>query len=149
MSESKELNRRRDDESLVGVPSHPVATGVGAVLGGAAAGAAAGSVGGPVGAVVGAAIGAVAGGLGADAVANSIDQVAEANYWRENFSNRPYVPADGRYDDYGPAYAFGAGAFERHLGRSFDEVEGELSRGWTSSRGQSRLELAACARCNA
>lgn len=64
----------RDDE-LVGVPSHPVAVGAGALVVGAAAGAAAGTVAGPVGTLAGAAVGALMGGLGADAVAESVDEV--------------------------------------------------------------------------
>ncbi len=128
-----------DSDRLVAVPSHPVATGVGA-LGGAAAGATVGLAGGPVGAVVGALVGAVVGGLGGDAIANSVDQVGEANYWRENYATRPYVTADRSYDDYAPAYSLGVNAFERHRGREFDDVETDLADEWRQQPGASRLE---------
>lgn len=82
----------------------------------------------------------VAGALGGDAVANSINPDAEASYWRENYSSRPYVPADAKYDDFGPAYAFGISAYKRHAGRNFDDIESELSSNWAAQRGQSRLE---------
>ncbi len=66
------------DDSLVGVPDHPLAAAAGAVVTGAAAGAVVGTAAGPVGAVIGAAVGAVAGGLGGDAIASSIEQVHDA-----------------------------------------------------------------------
>lgn len=139
MNEMKSQDLRQDSNHLVGVPSHPLGAGVGA-LGGAAAGAAVGMAGGPVGAVIGAAFGAVAGGLGGDAVASSFDQVEESNYWRENFSRRPYVQADASFDDFGPAYAFGAGAFDRYRSRGFDEAETDLSVEWDAHRGTSSLD---------
>jgi hypothetical protein len=131
--------RKPGSDSLVGVPKHKVATGVGAVVGAAAAGAAVGTVAGPVGTVVGAVAGAVAGGLGADAVAGSFSQ-ADEKHWKDNFSSRPYVKAGARYQDYGPAYAYGTQASSRHGGGTFDSVETELSQGWTSARGGSTLE---------
>jgi outer membrane lipoprotein SlyB len=79
MNEIETIVTTNDSDELIGEPSHPVATGAGALIGGAAAGMVAGLAGGPIGAVVGAVVGAVGGGLGGDAVANSIDQVHEAN----------------------------------------------------------------------
>lgn len=140
MNDSKPSGKTKESDGLVGVPTHPAATGVGAV-GGAAAGATIGLSGGPLGAVLGGVVGAVVGGLGGDAVASSIDQAQEASYWRETYATRPYVPADASFDDYGPAYAFGVGAFERHGvgGRSFDEIDDTLSSEWETQRGDSRL----------
>ena len=126
--------------------SAPVATGTGAVVGGAlggvaggaAAGAAVGGMTGPVGAAVGAVVGAVAGAMGARSMATA-DPVAEDTYWRENYSSRPYVNG-GTYEDYGPAYQYGLNARTRYPGRSFDEVESDLSRDWTNARGKSSLQ---------
>lgn len=73
----KKSGRTRTEDKLVGVPDHPVAAGVGAVLLGGASGAAAGTVVGPVGTAVGAIVGAVAGALGGDAVASSVEEVHE------------------------------------------------------------------------
>lgn len=128
-------------------PAHPVATGVGAavggvaggVAGGAAAGAALGGMTGPIGAAVGAAAGAIAGAVAGKGVGKAIDPKAEDAYWRENFANRSYVGA-GSYDDYGPAYKYGADTRSRYPGQSFDEVESDLGRDWGAARGSSSLE---------
>jgi hypothetical protein len=130
---------RSSDEPLVGVPTHKVSTAAGAVVGGIAAGAAVGTVAGPIGTVIGAAVGAVAGGLGGDAIADSVDEARESAHWREQYRNRPYVPAQARYEDFGPAYDYGVTSYQRHRGRSFDEAEADLSRDWHSVRGMSTL----------
>jgi hypothetical protein len=122
------------------------ATGVGAVVGGvaggvaggAAAGAAIGGMTGPVGAAVGAAVGAVAGALAGRAV--KADPVAEDAYWRDNYSDRPYVEGGSSYDDYAPAYRYGVDAHSRYPNRPFDEVEPDLGREWGTARGRSTLE---------
>ena len=119
--------------------SHPVGTGIGALLGGAAAGAATGTVAGPLGTVVGAAVGAVVGGLAGKGLAESIDPTREDAYWRENFTSRPYVNQGSSYDDYGPAYGYGVDAYSKYPGRSFDEVEPDLSKNWGTTRGDSDL----------
>lgn len=128
--------------------SHPVATGVGAlvggvgggVAGGAAAGAAVGGMTGPVGAAVGAVAGAVVGALAGRAAGKAIDPAAEETYWRDNFTARPYVNTGSTYDDYGPAYRFGVDSYSKYPDRRFDEVESDLGRDWNSARGKSSLE---------
>ena len=128
-------------DPISGAPgAHPVGTGLGAAAGGVAAGAAAGTVAGPVGTLVGAAVGAVVGGLAGKGVAEIVDPTAEDAYWREHFSDRPYVTSDATYDDYGPAYRYGVDAYGRYSGRAFDDVEDDLSRGWERTRGTSRLQ---------
>jgi hypothetical protein len=110
-----------------------------AALGGASAGALAGAMAGPVGAAVGAAVGALAAGFAGNAVVDSIDEDLEESYWRENFSQRPYVDADADFVNYGPAYGYGVNAYIRDPLRSFDEAEPELSRDWPTARGSSEL----------
>jgi hypothetical protein len=44
------------------------------------------------------------------------------------------------YDDYAPAYRYGAESYSKYPDRSFDDVEPELSRDWSSARGRSSLE---------
>ncbi len=130
-------------DPLSGEPgAHPIGTGLGAALGGAAAGAATGTLAGPVGTVVGAALGAIVGGLAGKSVAESFDPSLEDAYWRTNFTERPYVAAGSSFDDYGPAYGYGVASFSRHHGRSFDDVEADLARDWTSARGISNLDWA-------
>lgn len=119
--------------------AHPLGTGIGAVLGGVASGAATGALAGPLGAALGAAVGAVIGGLAGKDFAEVIDPTREDAYWRDNFRNRPYVERDARFDDYGPAYGFGVSSFRQHAGRSFDDVEPDLSRSWDGARGASSL----------
>ncbi|NUZ05811.1 hypothetical protein HQN59_08545 [Schlegelella sp. ID0723] len=127
--------------------SHPAATGIGAVIGGvgggvaggAAAGAAVGGMTGPVGAAVGAVVGAVAGALAGKGIAKAVDPVAEDNYWRDNYSSRPYVESGSSYDDYAPAYRHGVNAYQKYPDRSFDDVESDLGRDWDSNRGSSSL----------
>lgn len=133
-----ESNANRDPIS--GAPgSHPVGTGIGALLGGAAAGAATGTVAGPAGTIVGAAVGAVVGGLAGKGLAESIDPTREDAYWRENFTSRPYVNQGSSFDDYGPAYGYGVDSYSKYPGRSFDDVEPDLSKDWGTTRGDSDL----------
>ena len=127
------------DDAVVGVPHHPVATGVGAAAAGAT-GALVGSVAGPVGTVVGALVGAVIGGLGGDAIASAVGEARDAAYWRENYANRPYAKPGRSYEDYGPAYAHGETARQRHGHRDFDSVAPELEQEWRAVRGNSLLE---------
>jgi hypothetical protein len=59
----------------------------------------------------------------------------EDNWWRNNFSSRPY--ATGRnYDDFRPAYQYGFEAGQHHLGRKWDEVESDLKSGWEKFEGR-------------
>lgn len=130
-------------DPITGEPgSHPIGTGLGAALGGAAAGAMTGTVAGPVGTVVGAALGAIVGGLAGKSAAESIDPSLEDAFWRENYRQRPYVAAGSSFDDYGPAYGYGVASWGRYPGRSFDELDADLARDWTSARGRSNLDWA-------
>lgn len=130
-----------DKKDVAGTVGGAFAGGaVGGVAGGAMAGAAAGGLGGPAGAAIGAAVGAVAGALGGKAIADRINPEAEDDYWRSNYSSRSYVTTDRTYDDYRPAYRMGYERYPEYHGRSFDEVEPEFERDWSSSRGDSRLD---------
>ena len=148
-SESRDDNANRDP--ITDTPgSHPIGTGIGAALGGVAAGigtgaavgAMTGTVVGPVGTVIGAAVGAIVGGLAGKGVAEAIDPTVEDAYWRENYSDRPYVKGSRSFEDYGPAYGYGVSAFTKYPDRSFDDVESDLSRDWGSTRGKSKLDWA-------
>lgn len=137
-NDNHNLDANRDP--LTGAPgAHPLGTGLGAIAGGAVAGAATGTVAGPIGTVVGAAIGAVVGGLAGKGVAEEVNPTRESAYWSENFSGRDYVKEGSSFDDYGPAYGFGVNARGRYPGRDFDDVESEMSRDWSTSRGASSL----------
>ncbi|WP_337245009.1 hypothetical protein [Luteimonas sp. gir] len=63
------------------------------------------------------------------------------DYYAKAFENAPYRNADDRYEDYQPAYRYGAYARSRHADRGWDEtLAGELERDWATRRGTSRLE---------
>jgi hypothetical protein len=109
----------------------------GGVAGGAVTGALAGGVTGPVGAAIGAVAGAVVGALAGKTKA---DPVAEDAYWRDNYRTRPYVDNGAAYDDYAPAYRHGVEAHTRYPNRAFDDIEQDLSRDWSNSRGKSSLD---------
>jgi hypothetical protein len=121
---------------------HPLGTGVGAAVGGAAAGAAIGAAAGALGAAAGAAAGAVAGAWAGRKIAAALSDREEDEYWQAHYMSRPYVLRGTSYDDYGPAYRYGAHARRRYPARSFDEVEPDLARGWDEARGASGLEWA-------
>lgn len=55
---------------------------------------------------------------------------AERRWWRENFRSRPYVTADGEFDEYEPAWRYGFESAGHHHGREWNEVEPELREGW-------------------
>lgn len=137
---TKEPRPADDKDSLVGVPSHPLAAVAGAVAVGGATGAVVGTAAGPVGTAIGAVVGAVAGALGGDAVASSVTQATDDAHWRREFAKRPYVKAGSRYEDYGPAYAFGEGLRRRRPDAGFDDLDTELEAEWIAMRAGSRLE---------
>ena len=122
------------------VGSHPIGVAIGAAAAGMAVGAAMGTVTGPIGAAVGAIIGAVAGGLAGKGTAEAIDPTAEDAYWRANYASRAYATPRDADDDWGPAYAYGVAHYNRNVAASFEDVEGEMERGWQEARGTSSME---------
>jgi hypothetical protein len=71
-------------------------------------------------------------GTGGLAAGEDLDPVAEGDYWRENFRERPYFAADKPYEHYEPGYRLGweAGIDEQYEGLSFEEIETELRETW-------------------
>ena len=67
----------------------------------------------------------------------------EDQYWRTNYRNRPYgSTADRDYEFYQPGYRYGYESANRFEGRSWDDVESDLSKNWNSyeHRGNSTWE---------
>lgn len=64
----------------------------------------------------------------------------EENYWFENFTSRPYALGPDYFDRFRPAYRYGFESAAHHMGRSWDEAESDLRRGWDSyeHRGESQ-----------
>lgn len=54
----------------------------------------------------------------------------EDNYWFENFASRPYSLGPDFYDRFRPAYRYGFESAQHHVGRSWDEAEEDLRKGW-------------------
>jgi hypothetical protein len=135
-NEDRDMNR----DPISDAPgSHPVGVGVGGV-GGAAAGAAVGALFGPIGMLVGGAAGTLAGAAAGKGVAERIDPTGEAEYWRGEYQNRPYVDRQYDYEDYAPAYAYGNTVREQHAGRAWDDsMENDVREGWENAKAKSRL----------
>ena len=67
----------------------------------------------------------------------------EDAYWTANYRNRPYASANPQeYSHYQPAYRYGYDAAGRYKGRTWDDVESDLSQSWNSyeHRGTSTWE---------
>src|SRR5437899_3078571 len=121
-------------DPLTGAPgAHPVGVGAGAAGAGAAGAAVGAVVGGPAGAAVGGAVGAVAGGLAGKGAAEAVNPTVEDEYWRQNYSSRPYA-SSGTYDEFRPAFEYGWESYSRYRGRQFDDVEPDLRREWEKGR---------------
>lgn len=137
-NDARDMNR----DPISGAPgSHPVGVGVGGT-GGAVAGAAIGSLLGPIGTLIGGAIGTIAGASAGKGVAERIDPTGENEYWRSEYSKRPYADTQYDYDkDYAPAYAYGNELRALHAGRRWDHsLENDVSQGWDTARASSRLK---------
>ncbi|WP_157268897.1 hypothetical protein [Azohydromonas aeria] len=136
-SRAEELNPKDPMDSVAAqAAANPLGAGLGAA-GGAAAGAAAGIAAGPVGSLAGAVLGTIAGALaGGTAQGSWHDNAAGAEHWRRLYGSRSYVGEGARYEDWGPAYAYGEAMYERQRGpRAWDDsVESELGHGWEAER---------------
>jgi hypothetical protein len=104
-------------------------------ISGVLAGAAIGSVAGPIGTIIGGIAGAVGGWWAGRAVSEAVERLTEDDetYYRRHYESSPARPATRTYDDVRPAYHLGhiAGMNPDYQGRQFEEIEGELQRGWT------------------
>jgi len=78
-------------------------------------------------------------GTGTSGTPYSIDATAENNYWRDAYSKEPYYNKQYDFDDYSPAYKLGYEGRGRYLGRTYNEVENDLSNDWDKFKGKSRL----------
>jgi hypothetical protein len=54
----------------------------------------------------------------------------EDNYWFENFSSRPYALGPDFYDRFRPGFRYGFESAHHNMGRSWEEAEADLRRGW-------------------
>ena len=104
--------------------------GVGGI-GGALAGAGIGSVAGPIGTIIGGVAGALGGWWAGEKVGRAAEDFGDHEpYYREHFSANRVGDVD--WDDASVGYGLGhvAGRNPSYRGRSYDEVEADLRKGW-------------------
>jgi hypothetical protein len=124
----------RNPADAPGVEDHlgEAAGGISGVL----TGAAIGSLVGPIGTVIGGIAGAIGGWWAGKAIADAAAHYTEEDdrFYRERYETSAERLADRGYDDIRPAYQIGhfAGRTPDYVGRSFDEIEPDLERGWSS-----------------
>lgn len=81
-------------------------------------------------------------GTGGLAAGEDLDPVAEGDYWRQNFEQRPYYQADKPYDVFEPGFRLGweAAADLQFQGREFEEVQTELESEWFTRMGEDAMD---------
>src|ERR1051325_1370338 len=58
------------------------------------------------------------------------DCKSEEDYWRNNYSQRPYVGTNRDFEQWRPAYRYGFDSAQKYSGRKWSDVEPELRTGW-------------------
>jgi hypothetical protein len=114
--------------------AHPIEAGIGAAAAGAATGMAVSAFAGPIATAVGAAIGAVAGGYAGKGIGEMIDPTTEDNWLRDNFISRPYVESGDHFEDFQPAYRYGALAEAKYGDAGIDLMDKRLQNDWEASK---------------
>lgn len=71
-----------------------------------------------------------------------LDWTTEEDYWRSNYSTRPYASTNRDFEYWRPGYRYGYESAMSHQGRKWNEVENELRTGWDKYqyRGQTTWE---------
>ena len=123
---------KHDDNPSV---ADQVGEGVGSI-GGMVAGATIGTVAGPIGTLIGGIAGAVGGWWTGRAVSEAASALStdDDNYYRSHYESSSNRLADRGYEHVRPAYHLGhvAGHNPDYASRSWNEVEGDLQRGWNA-----------------
>ena len=92
------------------------------------------AVAGPVAAAVGVAVGAVAGGYAGKGIGEMIDPTTEDTWLRDHFKSRPYVAKGDKYEDFHPAYRYGALAEAKYGDAGIDLMDQQLQSDWEASK---------------
>jgi hypothetical protein len=125
----------RNPDPITNEPgAHPIEAGIGAAAAGAAGGLAAGAVGGPIAAAAGVAVGAVAGGYAGKGIGELIDPTTEDNWLHDQFKSRPYVEENDTFEDFRPAFRYGALAESKYGDAGIDLTDPQLQRDWEASK---------------
>lgn len=77
-------------------------------------------------------------GTGGLAAGEDLDEVAEGDYWRQNFRRRPYYQPGTPYEHYEPGFRYGwqRAIDEQYAGLDFGDAESELERSWDALHGE-------------
>ena len=68
-----------------------------------------------------------------------VDWKAETDYWRDNYKTRSYAQSGRQYDYYEPAFRYGFESAEHHRGRTWNDIEADLERGWENYKLRGKL----------
>lgn len=63
----------------------------------------------------------------------------ENAYWRRRHASQSYADAEYPYEEFEPAYRYGAESFKSRVKGTFEENERRLEEGWEKFKGNSRL----------
>jgi phage tail tape-measure protein len=125
----------RNADPITDAPgAHPIEAGIGAAVAGAASGLAIGAVAGPVAAALGAAAGAIAGGYAGKGIGELIDPTTEDDWLRDHFKSRPYVEEGDNFEDFTPAFRYGAMAESTYGDAGIDLMDERLRDEWEASK---------------
>jgi len=58
------------------------------------------------------------------------DWTSEEGWWRDNYRTRPYARPNQDFDHYRGAYRYGYEGATRSSGKSWNEVESDMKKGW-------------------
>jgi DNA ligase-1 len=61
---------------------------------------------------------------------STLDWTTEDEYWRNNYSSRPYVGSERTYERWQPGYRYGFESAQRHQGKNWNDVESNLRSDW-------------------
>lgn len=65
---------------------------------------------------------------------------SENQYWRNQYSSRPYYNSNTNYSMYEPAYKYGLNTYNQNAGKKFEDLDqSQLRSGWAQARGNSNL----------
>jgi hypothetical protein len=130
-AKDKALGKHDDNPSV----ADQVGEGVGSI-GGMVAGATIGTVAGPIGTLIGGIAGAVGGWWTGRAVSEAASALTtdDDNYYRSHYESSSNRLADRGYEHVRPAYHLGHVAAHNpdYADRNWNDVEGDLQRGWNS-----------------
>ena len=80
------------------------------------------------------AAGAVGGGYAGKGIGELIDPTTEDNWLRDNFPSRPYVEEGDTFEDFSPAFRYGALAEAKYGDAGIDLMDEQLQRDWEASK---------------